>query len=122
MLKKSQRLSTKQFNEVMSRGRILHSPLFLARVLIGQNGAKISAAAPVKLFKKAVERNKIRRKIYDVLGSFARSLPAFRSKPPQSAETGAHIIIFAKGGVLEAGPEEMAADLKALFVKAGLLK
>ena len=106
MLKKSQRLLTKQFNQVMSKGKVLHSTLFMARVLKGQVGTKIAAVAPVKPFKRAVDRNKVRRKIYNAL---------------RPVEAGTHIIIFAKIGVLQATLEEIAADLKSLFVKAGIL-
>src|ERR1019366_6104218 len=105
MLKSIHRLSTKQFMEVMEKGRIYTSPLFVMRVLEnkveGLKGEKgkaggISAVAPKKVASTAVMRNKLRQQIYEATSPIRASL-----KP------GVAIIILAK-------TETAKADFKDL--------
>ena len=98
----------------MLKGRVFHSPLLMARVLGGQTDTRISAAAPIKIYKKAVERNKVRRKIYNAL--------RIQLAGVGSIKDGTHVVVFAKAGISEAAQEEIAAELKTLFVKAGVLR
>jgi len=123
MLKSIHRLSTKQFMEVMEKGRIHTSPLFVVRVLQGlpsrsrstltepraqtsQTGG-ISAVAPKKVAPTAVLRNKTRRRIYEAAAPLRSSILSGNS-----------MIIFAKKEAVQADLKEMAADLKNLFLKA----
>lgn len=117
MLKSIHRLSTKQFMEVMEKGRIATSPLFVVRILQSNNQAfqrdnpgvlsKISAVAPKKVAGTAVLRNKVRRQIYEAVRPLRNILIP-----------GVSIIIFAKNETLKADLESMTTDLKQLFVKA----
>lgn len=95
----------------MEKGKITHSPLFLVRMINNQTGTRIAAVAPNKIFKKAVERNKIRRKIYEVAGKFKNNLVS-----------GSHMIIFAKAAVNNATKNDILSDLKTLFVKGGVMR
>lgn len=111
MLSRSQRLSGEQLDAVMEKGRVAHSSLFLVRALVGQKDIRVAAIASKKIAKTAVERNAIRRKIYAaVRPTKDRFVP------------GAHIALFAKTGVLRSPSQEIATDLKNLFVKAALLR
>ena len=96
----------------MEKGKIFHSPLFLARILAGQLETKIAAIAPQKIVKMAVQRRKIRRKIYEGVRSLhADILP------------NEHILIFAKTvNVASSSQAEIKNDLKTLFVKAGIMR
>lgn len=123
MLPRSQKLSVEQLNLVMEKGRITHSPLFIVRSMQadtaaeknGQGGrgqqARISAVAPQKIYKKAVQRTKLRRQIYEAVRSI---YPAVK---PQTFTA-----IFAKAGVGQADFATLARGISEIFVKAGLLK
>jgi len=106
MLKSIHRLSTKQFMEVMEKGRIYTSPLFVVRVLINENKG-ISAVAPKKVAATAAMRNKLRRQIYEAVAPLRTSIIP-----------GAAIIIFAKSETAKADFKHLTPDLKNLFSKA----
>ena len=110
MIKKSQRLSLKQFEDVMQKGRVFHSSLFLLRVTTGNQDTRISAVAPLKIAKKAVVRNRIRRKIYTAVRPLAAKI-----------SDGAYGAIFAKKNVGPIDMEAITVDLLELFTKARLL-
>ncbi len=135
MIKRSRRLSTKQFSEVMEKGKIYHSPLFLMRVLEHgkqeaeskekevrskeSGGIKIAAVAPKKIAPTAVLRNRIRRRMYEAVQAIvSTSVPPAAQPTASSMIPGTHAIIFAKTTAITAEFEGMAADLKTLFSKA----
>lgn len=66
MLSKKQRLTKKEFDHVFTSGKREHSPTLQ---LIYARGDSFHGAAVVgkKVFKKAVDRNKLRRRLYGVL-------------------------------------------------------
>jgi ribonuclease P protein component len=121
MLKKSHRLSTKEFLEVMEKGKIYHSPLFIMRALRTQGvgnkdkgerskefgQVKISAVTPKKIANTAVLRNKTKRLIYEAVQ------PLITSIIPDT-----HMIMFAKNEAIKSEIKTMTADLKGLFSKA----
>ena len=112
MLNRASRLTTKQFNEAMKAGKVIHSPLFMARVQYGTKLLRIAAVAPVKIAKTAVLRNRTRRRVYGSVRSLWGSI-----------EGTAHIIIFAKAPFLKTDDADaISGDLKDLFVKAKLLR
>ena len=139
MTSRSHRLSTKQFNEVISKGKVFHSPLFLMRALqTGEGPARIAAAVPVKIGKTAVIRNNLRRKVYEAVRPLLSDI-----------KEGLHIILFAKtiyapinhwsastpalkSSANGSNPKSksnkpltgvlISNDLKGLFVKAGILR
>jgi len=127
--------------EVMEKGRVTHSPLFIMRALSVQVppdspslsracgrfaghiprlatakknpviGVRIAAVAPKKVANTAVLRNGIKRHIYEAVRPLIASITT-------SAGQGIHIIIFAKAEAVKADFKAIVADLKALFVKA----
>jgi len=118
MLRRSRRLSTEQFNEVIKKGKAFHSLFFQLRISRNPGEpTRAAAVAPVKMAKKAVARNDLRRRIYEIVSPLL----------PDSV-VGYHVIVFAKPTLLPAGeakaPSDAAVveDLKALFVKAGILR
>ncbi len=116
MIHRSQRISVEQFNKVMEKGKIVHSPLFIGRVLGGQVNTRIGAVAPQKIFKKAVIRNKIRRNIYEAVRSVQED------NVQKVVITGLFVLILAKPTILKASKIEISTDLKNLFVKAGVIR
>lgn len=122
--------------EVMEKGRVTHSPLFIMRTLqhkedgvrskrpAGRAGGgskgentrldiRIAAVAPKKVAPTAVLRNSIKRHIYEAVRPLIASITT-------SAGQGIHIIIFAKAEAVKTDFKAIVADLKALFVKARL--
>lgn len=66
MLKKTERLSKKEFDQYFKTGRRFHSPLL---TLIYHPNNRFHGATVVgkKVFKLAVSRNKLRRRLYNLL-------------------------------------------------------
>jgi ribonuclease P protein component len=110
MLSRSQRISVEQFNSIMEKGRVSHSSLFLIRAVSGRDDTRVAAVAPQKVFKTAVVRNRVRRRMYEAIRLIEMNI-----KP------GTQVIVFAKVAASGKKPIELGADMKALFVKAGIL-
>jgi ribonuclease P protein component len=74
MLKKKERLTKKQFDRSFSVGKRYHSPVIQ---LIHENTTDFHGAAVVgkKVFKKAVDRNRLRRRMYGVLYRYQKTYP-----------------------------------------------
>jgi RNase P protein component len=111
MLPKKERLSTKQFDEVMLKGRVTHSPLFVFRHLLGQKSTRISATSSKKVNKTAVGRVRMRRNIYSGLGALMPMIVV-----------GVHGIVFAKDAAVKVTPESIEKGLREVFVKAGVIQ
>ena len=67
MLKKKNRLTKKEFDEVFKNGQKKFSRNFMFLKLEKENDLKISTSISKKIYKKAVQRNEARRKIYKIL-------------------------------------------------------
>ena len=100
--------------EVMEKGKIYTSPLFVVRVYQGSTSHRsdlstggISAVAPKKVAPTAVLRNKLRRQIYEAVAPLRCSLIP-----------GVSMIIFAKTETAKADFAKLTPDLKNLFSKA----
>jgi ribonuclease P protein component len=74
MLKKKERLTRKEFDRSFSVGKRLHSPYLQ---LIYEESALPHGSVVVgkKVAKKAVDRNRLRRRIYGVLYEFQKKEP-----------------------------------------------
>ena len=115
MLPRSKRLTTALFTEVMTQGKILHSPFFTIRLMktatTSLKETRFSVVVSKKIVKTAVERNKIRRRVYSIVrASIGKISPGF------------HIVLLAKQPLLKAKIQDIATDLSTLFVKSGLIK
>ncbi|MEK7681008.1 MAG: ribonuclease P protein component [Patescibacteria group bacterium] len=111
MLKKSNRLTTKQVLGVMKNGKVVNSPLFVLRYITNQPDTRISAVAPVKIAKKAVIRNRARRRMYGVLREFFPSIIS-----------GIHAIIFSGSDLVSYDFESVRDGIRDLLVKGNLIK
>lgn len=74
MLKKKQRLTTKEFDHVFSNGKRYHSPT-LQLIHSSSDTFHGSAVVGKKVFKKAVDRNRLRRRLYGVLYRYQKEQP-----------------------------------------------
>lgn len=66
MLKKRQRLSKRQFDEIFRSGKRYHSPLFQL-IYTDQTGFSGAVVVGKKVHKRAVDRNRLRRRVYNIL-------------------------------------------------------
>ena len=72
MLKKKERLTRDLFNRSFSVGKRYHSPAL--QLIVDANGSfHGSVVVGKKIYKKAVDRNKLRRQLYAVLYTFHKS-------------------------------------------------
>ncbi len=111
MLKKSNRLTTKRLLEVIKKGKVISSPLFVLRYVLNQPNTCISAVAPVKVAKTAVARNRARRRLYSVIRELFPSVIS-----------GVHVIIFSKSDLKDYKFETIRTALKDLLIKSKLMK
>ena len=75
MLKKKNRLTKKEFDEVFKNGQKKFSRNFMFLKLEKENDLKISTSVSKKIYKKAVQRNEARRKVYKILQENFEKLP-----------------------------------------------
>ncbi|MEI8327891.1 MAG: ribonuclease P protein component [Candidatus Taylorbacteria bacterium] len=131
MLPRSVRLTKEQFNSVMEKGRAYHSTLFMLRVVPASSPAvspesvsgnvgkrtplvtptHIAASIPSKVSKKAVDRNRMRRKIYEAIKPF------YKIVAPNH-----YVVVFGKSTALTVTQSQLEKDVRDIFVKAGLLR
>ncbi len=111
MLPSSKRLSTALFKEVITKGKHLHSPLFVLRAIKTEGLSRFSVSVPKKVAKTAVLRNKLRRRFYSALN------PLFVEIKP-----GIHGVFIVKETILKAHFKSLSTELREFFVKSGLLK
>ncbi len=112
MLKKPYRLSKKEFEVIISGGKAIHCPIFTFVYISSTNkNMGLSAVASKKNFKTAVQRNKIRRRIY---GSIERVIHG-QVLPIQG-------IFLAKTAIIKADSGVIDLNIHQIFVKLGLLK
>ena len=67
MLKKENRLTTKEFLDVFKKGEKKHNSFFLLVYTKNDKKVKVGVSIPKKIFKKAVDRNKTKRIIFNLL-------------------------------------------------------
>lgn len=74
MIKKTKRLTTKEFQKVFQEGKRVSSTLFLIYYTKGEK-IKIAVSVPKKIYKNAVDRNYTKRLIFNCLVS-TNTLPS----------------------------------------------
>ncbi len=110
MLPKSHRLNSGEVEEVMSKGRSVFGDFFLVKILQNNTpGVKISAIAPKKAFQTAVERNKVRRRIYSAILHKNFTKNSFL------------IAIVANRKALTVNIKDLSSEIEQIFVKGGIL-
>jgi ribonuclease P protein component len=101
MLSKRERISRSQFAEIMKSRQFANSPHFTLRSVSVGNIAKFAVSVSKKVSKKAVVRNRIRRRAYSAL---------------PKASPGLHLLI-AKPGAEQVKGEVLRDELALLFKK-----
>lgn len=101
MLSKRERISKSQFAEILKSRQFTNSPHFTLRSVPGGGAAKFAVSVSKKVSKKAVIRNRVRRRAYSAL---------------PEASPGLHLLI-AKPGSEHVKGEALRDELALLFKK-----
>lgn len=109
MLPKSKRLTTEEFKKVIEKGQSFHSPFLIARLANSPKQSRFSVSVPKKVCKNAVDRNKIRRRIYSIISGIDTKL-------------GSNVVMIVKPGFENLDYKEMRDEIAKIFVKSSLLK
>jgi len=114
MLPSSKRLNTKNVNDVIkdSQAKNFSSAIFSLRVKKNpkeQEQSRISVVISKKVEKKAVDRNKTRRRISGVLENFTAIKKGFIN------------LIFVRKKALDLTPKDLRFEIEGLLRKAGLI-
>lgn len=87
MLKKIKRLSREEFSRFFSVGKRLHSPT-AQLIYTKQPKMRVAVVVPKKVLPKAVQRNKLRRRVYTIMQEIDRvGVFIFILKTPASKQT-----------------------------------
>ena len=111
MLPKHRRLSTREFAFVVDNGLETHSPLFVVKH-IPADSFKFSPTAPKKIFKTAISRNNIRRRIYAAV----REIASTNNVKPH------FVVLIVKKDIPDLDSLRLARVLNDLFVQAHLIE
>jgi ribonuclease P protein component len=125
MLPRERRLTTELFDQTMASGKLFHSPIFTLAAMKAPPAAgktalpknRFAAVGAKKFFKTAVERNKIRRRVYAAMDrSFLDRIDGNFNK------ASFYCIIMAKPALLDLSKPQITAALVDIFVKSGIIK
>ena len=105
MFAKKQRLTKKEFDEIFSIGERYHSPT-LQLIYSHTDIFHGSAVVGKKVFKKAVDRNRLRRRLYGVLYRYQK----------ERSLSGTYILI-AKPKLKEAPTQSLTREVEDLLGK-----
>jgi ribonuclease P protein component len=107
VLKKKNRLSKRsEFEEIRKDGNFLGFSRFFGILVLDKkdNELKFGTIISKKISKKAVERNKVKRRLMEVLGG---NLEKF--------DGGKRVLFLAKKEVLDIKPEGIEKEIKKIF-------
>lgn len=111
MLPRSLRIGTSLFSEITEKGRFSNGKFFLFRFVKSEGKSRFSVTVSKKVSKSAVDRNKIRRRVYSLL-----------RKHISNIKDGYRIVISVKSGTDKIDIKDLNKELESDFVKSGLLK
>lgn len=87
MLKKTERIPRKTFNEVFTRSKVVSRGSFFVVKMVPNLIFQCSVVVSKKVAKKATERNYIKRVLYTLISQYKKQNPSF---------LGTYIVIFQK--------------------------
>lgn len=108
MLPKTQRLTkAKDFSRLSTQGRSVFGPYATMRLRqVKEPGTKIAFITSTKIWKKAVDRNRIKRRFRHICRN------AMKDTPDRL-----HILLILKPDALRATHDELAEEIRRLFSK-----
>lgn len=109
MLPKSKRLSTETFKKIIEKGQSFYGPFLIVRVYKTAEQSHFGISVPKKVSKLATSRNKIKRRIYSIIGKL-------------DIKSGFSVIVIAKTGFEKLTFLQTKDEIEKIFVKSSLLK
>lgn len=108
MLKKNQRLTKKQdFTRLAIQGRSIFGSFATLRVRpVHEKGKKVAFITSTKVFKKAVDRNRVKRRMREVVRGLFEKIPQ-----------NAHLLFILKPEALKAPYPRLVAEVERLLTK-----
>lgn len=114
MLKKINRIHLRdEFSEVLKKGRMIQTPLFGVKVLnvssldkLGTDVPRFGFVVSKKISKRAVDRNKIKRRLCQVLQGRLEEFPE-----------GTRMVFLVRKAVLTAKMEEIEREINKLIIR-----
>lgn len=111
MLNKERRLTKKEVEETIKKGKSLQSPLLSFKYLINLKGdSRFAFVISSKISKSAVSRNLFKRRCRAII---KKNLDKIKDK--------GNFIFFAKKGILDRSYRELEGDLVGLLEKSKML-
>lgn len=112
MLKNNQKISRKkEFDQIFKNGKSAYDKYFLVKILKNNQGQnRYSIIISTKVSKKAVERNKIKRRIKSIFLKLEKKL-----------ELGYDVIVVCKKEILDIEYKEINNRMEKIFSKLKLL-
>lgn len=110
MFSRKQRLDRESFSAAQVRGRVFRGEHITFRVLIGVSENRFSVVVSRKVAKSAVQRHKIHRRTYAALEHAAREFVS-----------PAHVIALVRLSAAKLSSEELLAEARTQFERAGIL-
>jgi len=112
MLPKANRLTRETDFKAVARGsRPIHSPcLILKKLNFANQTTKFGIVISAKVSKKATQRNKVRRRVREILRSNIKKV-----------SSGYKVMLVAKGPILDQDYQALKKELEGLLKKSGLL-
>lgn len=111
MLPRSKRLNKDLFLKVIKSGRMINTPLFSLYLSKTEKEKRFSVSVPKKVSKLAVDRNKIRRRVYSIIKKLEKEII-----------TGVLGVIVVKNGTQKLSFIDLSIEISKVFVKSGILK
>lgn len=111
MLPKKKRIAKNVFNGVLKAGKSAFSPYMTLRYTATSGQSRFAAVVPKAVAKKAVERNHIRRRIYESVKSVEKSVIF-----------GYSCVFFAKKEIVSLTFAELEKQVADLLTKAQLIR
>ncbi len=111
MLAKPQRLEKRQVEYILKKGQSSTSKLFILKFTENnEEKSKYATIISSKISKKAVERNKLRRQIYEIIRT------ALKESTP---EKNLNLVLIPKKQILSSSFEEIQEDIKEIIIQNG---
>lgn len=106
MIPKRNRVTKRLFDEVLKNGKVVHGDFVYFRMSPALDGVqRFSTVVPKKVFKKAHDRNKVKRQINALISESKTSFP------------NAHFIFFAKPTIRNVEKELIKKDIQTISTK-----
>jgi len=113
MLPREKKVNRKEFPTQKKKGVVYHSPYFLLVVVKNnkETPTKFSFVVSVKISKKATERNKLKRRGYNIIKKIYNDI-----------QSGFVCVFFLKKNIATLSYPQFEEHLRALLEKARILK